>query len=126
MEEGKYEEALHIYFDLLQKEDNFQSENLLATTRLNIGNIYYRLDQYPNAKKQFAIAESLATKTNDLDLKCEVMRRTIDNYYFLKQPDEAREYLNHWVTAEEERNKEGVSTRSSKDLVRGKADNAAQ
>ncbi|MEN0049514.1 MAG: ATP-binding protein [Bacteroidota bacterium] len=106
LEDEKYEDALNIYLDLLKNDTYIESEELIATTNFNVGNLYYRVNKYVAAKKHLAMAEDIATKNNNLRLQSEAMQLMAYNYYFLKQPDKALEYNSNWAKVEQERKEE--------------------
>jgi len=112
LQEGKYENALNIYLNIIEENAHIKNEELLATAHMNIGNLYYQQDEYSKAKKHLAIAENMAIGNNDLDLKCEAMQLMAYNYHFLGQSDKALDYTTSWRKAEKERMKEATEAKN--------------
>lgn len=101
LEEGRQEDALNIYKEYLRTPQSEESENLFATTNLNIGNIYYRKNQHKEAEKYLKAAERIAQENDNLDLQSEILQLMAYNYHFLGASEKALEYTSKWKSLED-------------------------
>ncbi|MDZ5607771.1 helix-turn-helix transcriptional regulator [Bacillus bingmayongensis] len=97
-EKGQYEEALKMYKSILRESDSFaEKDSILAIALSNIGNIYYKKNQYAEAKEYYSksLQYQKQENLNYIDTLYEMALQCIN----LGQLDEAKEWIDKGIVA---------------------------
>ncbi|MDM5187077.1 helix-turn-helix transcriptional regulator [Bacillus sp. DX4.1] len=97
-EKGQYEEALKMYKGILRESDSFaEKDSILAITLSNIGNIYYKKNQYEEAKEYYSksLQYQRQEDLNYIDTLYEMALQCIN----LGQLEEAKGWIDKGIVA---------------------------
>ena len=90
---GDYDQALNYYSEALNIALKVKDDNLIGTSYLNVGNIYYRKKNFYKALQYYDQCSKLFSKVKDTINMIQCLQNTGVVYYRLRNMAEAKELL---------------------------------